>query len=70
LNNSNFRAFYPKELENNNVLVRILKSGYPDILLEVMKDKAYKFDKQYPLEYIAELLKKKDDHEYIREANE
>jgi hypothetical protein len=70
LNNPKFRAFYPKELENNNILVRILKSGFPDIFLEIMKDKSLKFDKKYPLEFIVELLNKKDDHEYIRETNE
>jgi hypothetical protein len=71
LHSNKFKAFYPKDLQSNKIMTRILKAGYPDILLELLKDRSYVFDKKWIFIFIAELLKKKDEeHEYIRENNE
>jgi hypothetical protein len=51
-------------------MTRILKAGYPDMVIELMKDSAYKFDKKWVFQHIKDLIKQKEEHEYIRENNE
>jgi hypothetical protein len=51
-------------------MIRILKAGYPEMLIELMKDFSYKFDKKWVINFISDLMKQKDEHEYIREKNE
>jgi hypothetical protein len=45
--NEEFKTFYSKELKKTDTLERILLAGHPDILLEILKDDFYSFNKNF-----------------------
>lgn len=58
-----FKTFYEMELSKREILEYILKEGKPEMLMEVLKDKFYKFNNKFVFEFIVNLIRvdKKND---------
>lgn len=54
--NEDFKSFYALDLKKKDILETILIEGYPEILLEVLKDPFYKFNNNYIFDYILKLF--------------
>lgn len=62
-----FKNFYKQDLEKSDFLESILKTGRPDILCEILNDPAYKFNKNFIFNHIANLIKQRDDNVEVEE---
>jgi hypothetical protein len=51
-----FKSFYPKELHYKKILVKLLEGDLTDVLLDLLKDEFYTFDKRYVITLIEECL--------------
>jgi hypothetical protein len=56
LQDSSFKSFYPNELKEKNILINLLTNNLGEVLIEVLKDSFYKFDKRYIVTLINETL--------------
>lgn len=61
--NEEFKNFYYLDLKKKDILEHILIAGYPEILIEVLDDKFYSFNKNFVFDYILKLI---NDKNYLK----